>query len=225
MKVLEGFKMVKKRKKKSKDVDEILMDIKGAIESSPKKSKRILCKTLLTNLGFKAKTKERSEVLMNKFDELGIFITPSLLECNRDEWLTLSVTEPKIPVATIDEKDEVKFTEVYQDDNIDKKIDEITLKDFDTEKEVEIRFVLPLLSLLGYSEKDRADGYPVNIYTGVKKSVKEADFVLFNGKNRAEDNALLVIEAKSVGKKLDKHIHQARSYAMWLGTPYYLVTK
>lgn len=221
--VLEGLKMVKKGKLKIKDVDEIIMEIKGAIENSPKKSKKLLYKTLLNNFGFKAKSKERSEFLMDKFNKVGIFVSPSLLEGNRDEWITLSITEPNVPITTIEENKE-KFISANFDENIQSKLDEITSKDFNTEKEVEIKFILPLISLLGYNEEDRADGYPVSIYTGVKKSVKEADFVLFNGKNRAADNALLVIEAKSIGKKLDKHIYQARSYAMWLGTPYYLVT-
>jgi hypothetical protein len=210
--------MGKIKKGKTKDLDVIMMEIKDAIDNSAKKSIRLRCKTLLTRFGFLAKTKERSQFLMNKFDKFKILTTPSLFECKRDDWITLSVTEPPVPVSSPIEEN---FDE---ENNFAKILDEISTKELDTEKGVEIRFILPLLELLGYKEEDRADGYPVNIYEGVRKIVKEADFVLFNGSNRAKDNALLVIEAKSVGKKLERHINQARSYAIWLGTPYYLVT-
>lgn len=77
---------------------------------------------------------------------------------------------------------------------------------------------------LGFSEDDRADGYPVEQVVGVKRSKTEADFVLFDGRNRTKDNALLVVEAKALGRNLADHISQAKSYAMFLGTPYFLVT-
>ena len=57
-----------------------------------------------------------------------------------------------------------------------------------------------------------------------RKTKTEADFVLFNGLNRSRDNALMVVEAKNTGKKIGDYIGQARSYAMFLGTPYFLVT-
>lgn len=100
----------------------------------------------------------------------------------------------------------------------------VASKQFGSEKEVEIRFVIPLLDRLGYGEDDRADGYPVDQVVGVRKIRTEADFVLFDGRNRTRDNALLVVEAKSAGKRLADYVQQARSYAMFLGTPYFLVT-
>jgi hypothetical protein len=205
------------KKSKVKDTATIITEIKSAIESSSKKSKRLLLKTLLRNFGLKAKTKERAETLTKDLNDAGIFVTPFLIDCDRNEWVTLSISDPPIPIA------EKEITSTIQCEN-NEIFNEIIGKRFNTEKEVEIRFILPLLSLLGFTEEDRADGYPVEIYEGVKKSIKEADFVLFDGKNRAKDNALLVVEAKTVEKKLDKYVPQARSYAMWLGTPYYLVT-
>jgi len=34
----------------------------------------------------------------------------------------------------------------------------------------------------------------------------------------------MVVEAKKIGKNLNDHIGQARSYAMFLGTPYFFIT-
>lgn len=64
---------------------------------------------------------------------------------------------------------------------------------------METRFILPLLERLGHEEEDRADGYTVEIYEGVRKATEEEDFVLFDGPSRIRDNALLVIEAKGAG--------------------------
>ncbi|MHB9072559.1 MAG: type I restriction enzyme HsdR N-terminal domain-containing protein [Desulfobaccales bacterium] len=208
------------RKSKVPDSATIINEIKSAIESSSKKSKRLLFKTLLKNFGLKVKTKERAETLMKDLNDACIFVTPSLIECDRNEWVTLSINDPPIPLA---EKEVPSPIQSENHDTLDK-LQEIISKRFNTEKEVEIRFILPLVALLGFVEEDRADGYRVEIYEDVRKSLKEADFVLFDGKNRAKDNALLVIEAKTVDKKLEKYIPQARSYAIWLGTPYYLVT-
>jgi hypothetical protein len=72
-----------------------------------------------------------------------------------------------------------------------------------------LRFVIPLLERIGYNEDDRADGHPVEQVIGVRKTRTEADFVLFDGKNRSNDSALLVVEAKNIGKNLSDHIQQA----------------
>lgn len=209
---------------KAKDLNEVVEEIKGAIESTPKKAKRILCKTLLKECGFQVKTKDRAELLMKTFTEAGITVTPGLVECDRDDWITLTVLQPNIPVEDLLPKDNLISEKEVAATVDDLWFSELLTKTFDSEKEVEIRFILPLLERLGYKEDDRADGYQVEIYEGVRKATKEADFVLFDGRNRSKDNTLLVIEAKAMGKKLSDYIGQARTYAIWLGTPYYLVT-
>ena len=209
---------------KAKDLNEVVEEIKGAIESTPKKAKRILCKTLLKECGFQVKTRERAELLMKTFTEAEITVTPNMVECDREDWITLSLLQPSVPV-----EDFLPEKNLISDKEVTKTVDdlwftELLTKTFESEKEVEIRFILPLLERLGYSEDDRADGYPVEIYEGVRKTTKEADFVLFDGRNRSKDNALLVIEAKAMGKKLSDYIGQARTYTIWLSTPYYLLT-
>ena len=96
---------------------------------------------------------------------------------------------------------------------------------FESEREVEYYFIVPLLEQLGYKEDDFAIGYPVQMYEGVKKVQKEADFVLFDGLSRSKEDALLIVEAKKTTRSLTEDaIGQARGYAMWLITPYYMVT-
>jgi len=206
---------------KRRDVREVIEDIIGAIESSPKKMKRVLLKTLLKECGFAAKTKERADMLMRMFQEAGITVNPDIREAGREDWIVLTRIEPPIPQT--DYAAQLPVQELAGPE-VDTWFDELAVRTFESEKEVEIRFILPLLERLGYTDEDRADGFPVEIYEGVKKATKEADFVLFDGPNRSKENALLIIEAKGPGRKLADYIGQARTYAIWLGTPYYLVT-
>jgi len=204
--------------RRAKDLDEALQEIKAAVESSPKKSKRVLVKTLVRACGFAVRTKERMALISEKLAAMGVSISPSLEEVDREDWVTLTLMgQPPVPVFT-------GAAAASASETPDPWFDELQTKTFESEKEVEIRFILPLLERLGYSENDRADGYPVEIYEGVRKMTKEADFVLFDGQNRSKDNALLVIEAKAVGRRVHDYIGQARTYAIWLGTPYYMVT-
>ena len=49
--------------------------------------------------------------------------------------------------------------------------------------------------------------------------------MLFNGLSRTRDDALLVVEAKKTERILTEDaVGQARVHAMWLTTPYYMVT-
>lgn len=207
------------------DVDylQISEAIRDAIAESPKKSKRVLLKTLLKMFGHKTRQKHWVEAIQSSFSDVGILMSPLLVDLERDDWVVLSVTDPNLPVKdfTASQIDEESISNKAL---MNSWASSIGNKIFHSEKEVEIRFVIPLLEHLGYSEDDRADGYPVEQVVGVRKTKTEADFVLFDGANRCKDSALLVVEAKNVGKKIADHVSQARSYAMFLGTPYYLVT-
>jgi hypothetical protein len=205
------------------DYQTVATAIRDAINDSPKKSRRILLKTLLKMYGFKTRQKHWLEAIQQSLDGAGIISAPSVSEADRDDWVVLSVTTPHIPVDDFTSVPEGEDGEPAPTGD-DPWISTIASKTFRSEREVEIRFVLPLLERLGYDEDDRSDGYPVEQIVGVRKSKTEADFVLFDGLNRTKSNALLVVEAKNVGKTLVDHIGQAKSYAMFLGTPYFMVT-
>lgn len=203
---------------------QVANSIREAIEESPKKAKRVLLKTLLKMFGHKTRQKHWIEAIDKCLTDAGVLFSPPLLEVERDAWVVLSVTDPRLPVGDFVPKEQIGLADNQHYQAPDLWLESISSKTFNSEKEVEIRFVLPLLERLGYSEEDRADGYPVEQIVGVRKTRTEADFVLFNGLNRSKDSALLVVEAKNMGKKLADHIGQARSYAMFLGTPYFIVT-
>jgi len=188
-----------------------VLALKDSISLAPKQTRRMLLRSLLTKFGFKVRTQERMQRLAIAFSDAGIIAKPALAECDREGWISLSIKPQGKPLHP-----DIGFQDPW--------FDEVAKKEFATEKEVEIRFIVPLLERLGFDEDDRADGFPIEIVVGTKRTMAEADFVLFDGRNRSMDNALLVIEAKRTTKRVKDFISQARSYAMFLGTPFYLVT-
>ncbi len=97
---------------------------------------------------------------------------------SKDEWLVLSYVEPELPPAA---------SQAVVPPNIptppDSWFDLMARRLFESEREVEYYFIVPLLEHLGYEEDDLAIGFPIQMYEGVKKVNKEADCVLFNGAN------------------------------------------
>jgi hypothetical protein len=103
-------------------------------------------------------------------------------------------------------------------------------KHFRTEKEVENKFILPLLSRLDFNDDDRFDGMTINVANGSRSTVLEVDFALSNFENKElEGQILLVVEAKKEDRlhkqvELDKAQKQVKSYAIWLSCRFGLVT-
>jgi Mrr N-terminal domain/Type I restriction enzyme R protein N terminus (HSDR_N) len=93
-----------------------------------------------------------------------------------------------------------------------------------SEKEVDIRFVIPLLEHLGYQEDDRADGLWMNLNTGSRIARVQADFVCYNGPEQSASSCLLLVETKFGGASLVAALAQARSYAQVLKPLRLLVT-
>lgn len=90
------------------------------------------------------------------------------------------------------------------------------------EAEVETKVLLHVFKLLGYTDIDRADKPTIIMYFGREKMNKVADFVLYFGANRTPENALVAVETKAVGEDITKAEAQAKSYATWAWTPFYL---
>ncbi|MCY7377194.1 MAG: type I restriction enzyme HsdR N-terminal domain-containing protein, partial [Pyrinomonadaceae bacterium] len=135
------------------------------------------------------------------------------------EWLTFSVIEPQAAKLIIEEN---RTSEIYRPSQ--QWFEKIEKRKLESEREVEHFFIMPLLKELGYAEEDCAIGYRITMAHGSKKTNKEADFVIFDGEKRDGANALIIIEAKKGEKALDDAALQARSYALWLFPPYYVVT-
>ena len=205
-------------------ISDVVEDIFQSILATPKRQRRLRSSTFWDKFGFERRTKDRveqvKEALLQRSLMLNLDDATFGTEA-KDEWIVLSYIEPELPAAAI--QMDLPTTEVPT--LPDSWFALIEQRVFESEREVEYYFIVPLLEHLGYEEADFAIGYPVQMYEGVKKVNKEADFVLFNGLSRDKEDALLIVEAKKTEKILTEDaVGQARGYAMWLSTPYYLVT-
>lgn len=91
------------------------------------------------------------------------------------------------------------------------------------EAEVETKILLHVFRLLGYSDADRADKPGIPMALGRERKIKHPDFVFYQGGDRTVSNALVTVEAKNLPESLEGAEDQAKSYALWAGTPFYLV--
>ena len=95
----------------------------------------------------------------------------------------------------------------------------------DSEANVELRLVIPLLEALGYDRSvDVASKYPVEFQQGRAGRKPEADFVCFYGPLRDRNNSLFVVEAKAAHEALPDGKAQGESYAQNLRAPLLLLT-
>jgi hypothetical protein len=89
------------------------------------------------------------------------------------------------------------------------------------EVEMEAKFVFPLLRHLGYSDEHLSMRVPVAMQKGSSETRGEADWVAWKNHNEA----IVVVEAKAPRVPLKQSvIRQARSYAIRLEAPVYIVT-
>lgn len=139
-------------------------------------------------------------------------------------------------ISQNDRKEEVRF-EFKSIENLiingldkDQWLEAVLKKTFRSEKEVENKFVLHLLSFLGYKEDDRYDGKSVVVTLGKRRTTIITDFVLYNSEsNSLKDQALLVVEAKcedSLNRsiKIEHAQMQVNSYAFHLDCYFSLLT-
>lgn len=99
---------------------------------------------------------------------------------------------------------------------------EISKAEFYNEKEVETKFLYPLIRFLGHKIEDVRMQYSMKVPIGRQSVGAIADFVVFNPKTNEPQ---IILEAKPPTQKLDSYVqNQARSYAFTLNAPYYLIT-
>lgn len=141
-------------------------------------------------------------------------------EEDEDDWIVLTLTLPPkgtispsyLPIIPV----KLPPTDWFQ---------EMEKRQFESEREVETYFILPLIEKLGYEYNDTAIGYPVEMFKGVQRTKTEADFALFNGPLREKKNVLLIIEAKNCDKGITvDNVGQAKSYAHELLPACYIIT-
>ncbi|SEB61300.1 Type I restriction enzyme R protein N terminus (HSDR_N) [Burkholderia sp. WP9] len=98
------------------------------------------------------------------------------------------------------------------------------IADAANEATVEVKLIAPLLDALGYGGDDIAAKHPIRFQDGRAVTIKYADFVIFDGPSRDEGDALLVIEAKRPGERMEPARRQAESYALRLHALVHVVT-
>jgi type I site-specific restriction endonuclease len=97
---------------------------------------------------------------------------------------------------------------------------------FKGEGEVKVKFVNSLVSFLGYQESDFELEVPVRFQIGRNSNIQgKADWVLYEKTASNHRNAFVIIEVKEPNIVLDSAARdQARSYAMGLNAPIYVIT-
>jgi len=195
------------------------------------KAKHMKVRTLLGYFGYEKRTEDNSTLITELLENRNILLNPSIMKFG-DTW-NLKLDDrvyllPRMQKAR-EEIDHNSKLSIY-DWKKDSWFEDVTEKNFRTEKEVENKFILPLLTRLGYTEDDRYDGMLVSAAHGSKQTTLEVDFALFNSENESlEGQTLLVAEAKREARlykqvELEKAQRQVKSYAVWLSCHFGLVT-
>jgi hypothetical protein len=201
---------------------EVVLEMYQSVMLSQTKQKRLKSSTFWKLFNVKSRQKaiiEKIAYLVNEQDlDIKVKSGARFGEEDKTDWIILTskiLPEPEKPFSET-------IPTVYPDDSW---FEMIKTRIFDTEREVETYFIVPLLEMLGYQYDDICIGYSIEIFRGVQKTKVEADFVLFNGKSRDKKDVLLVVEAKHSNKGINiDHIGQARSYSHELLPSYYIIS-
>lgn len=205
-----------------------------SILATPKHQRRLKSGTFWDKLGFEKRTAERVKHVLEWFQERHVIINlrrrHSRLELANDtfgtedknDWIILSLVHPPLgeaalPLNQSPEEAVPPFPEKW--------FAAIVKRTFVSEEDVRCLFAFKLFEHLGYHEPDFSFQHTVKIHAGISENDKKADIVLFNGEDRARDHALIDVETKNPANEITrKDVGQAASYAMWLKTPYYVLT-
>ncbi|CAA9248622.1 MAG: hypothetical protein AVDCRST_MAG93-1646 [uncultured Chloroflexia bacterium] len=210
---------------KNRTTSDVVDEIYQAILATPKRQRRLLSKTFWGKFGVERRTKERVAEVREALKQRNLVLDLDESEFGteaKNEWIVLSLLDPAPQQTTEPKRGPDRSRATTPPDSWFRMLQ---ARKFESEREVEFYFIVPLLEQMGYEEDDFSIGHPVQMYEGVNKVNKEADLVLFDGAERSKENALLVVEAKKPTTRIrEDAIGQARGYALWLVTPYYIVT-
>ncbi len=208
----------------------VVSGLRADIERSVAGSKRLKLRTLLAKFGYIKRSDSNTAEITRLLSEAGLAMNPPIVrfgdswEITPEDWIYLSI--PQAEDASAGE-DESTLPRTW---NSDGWFDRIAGMELRTEKEVEIKFIVPLLARLGYSDDDRYDGMPVPAAHGSRDTTLVIDFALFNTSLESLRNQpLLTVEAKRenrLAKKrelLSAH-NQAKSYCLWTQCDFFMVT-
>ena len=195
--------------KENASVEGVVDEIYEAIQATPRRQRRLYSSTFWSKFGFKTRTLERIEQVSAALRDKSLLVDVGEQVFGKEEpktWVIISYVE--LPPTPSDDW----FTSMAH-------------HEFESEREVESFFVLPLLEKLEYVEDDIALAHPVKTREGTKRITAQVDCAVFNGLPHAKENTLLIVEEKwAAREQWDDAVGQARSYALWLRPAYYVVT-
>ena len=199
---------------------EIVLEMYESVEQSSKRQRNLKSSTFWRAFRVRHRTKPVVERVERILAAQGLKVSVKSgnvfgEESKHSDWIVITIWPPIGPEPG-NKNVPVPSDDWFQD---------IKTRKFESEREVEHYFILPILEKMGYTYEDIAIGYPIDIYKGVHKTKAEVDVVLFDGSSREREDALLIIE----GKKGDKgitvdHIGQARAYSQELLPACYVIT-
>ncbi|HEX7119813.1 MAG TPA: type I restriction enzyme HsdR N-terminal domain-containing protein [Longimicrobiales bacterium] len=216
---------------RSGDAAEIASRIVAEVREAPAGSKRLKVRSLLKKFGFVKRSDRNTAEITRLLDEQGISIHPPLIrfgdswKVGYEDWIYLSDQRACPLEKSLHNK--VDLPEGWQDDEWFTRMLKLELR---TEKEVEIKFIVPLLKRLGYEDEDRFDGMPVPAAHGSRATTLVIDFAVFNSASDAlRSQPLLTVEAKHETrfrkqKEIANARNQAQSYCLWTQCDFFMVT-
>jgi len=200
---------------------EIALEVYESVKQSSDKQKKLKSSTFWDRFGIEKRTEnavERISRLLNA-QQLNLTVKSGapLGKEKDDDWIVLSLTLlPQDLPNTTPVQVQCPAPEWFQ---------AIQTRGFESEREVETYFMIPLLEKLGYDDGDIFIGCPVDIFKGTQKAVKEADIVIFKDAKRDKKDILLLAEVKNADKGINSdHVGQAKSYARELLPACYIVS-
>lgn len=99
-------------------------------------------------------------------------------------------------------------------------LDNILSQDFNSELEVEAKFIYPMMNYLGYSMQSLKMRLPIIVKVGRQDVQGYADWVAYK-----DNKPYIIVEAKEKNQQLNDAVkQQARSYCFALNAPLYLIT-
>ena len=214
----------------SPDVTTAAEKIRESVIASTAGAKRMKLRTLLDRFGYVKRSDWNTAAITTALHDEGISLNPPIVrfgenwEISLEDWIYLSDASKAAKTA----RPEVSGPEEgWKNDPWFEKMAGYELR---TEKEVEIKFIVPLLARLGYGDDDRFDGMPVPAAHGSKGTTLVIDFALFDSSVEGlRHQPLLTVEAKKESrlKKREEILNahnQAKSYCLWTQCEYFMIT-
>ena len=208
------------------DTESIVAELLKDVRKASTNAKRLKLRTLLGKFGQSKRSDFNTAEITQLLTSVGLDINPPIVrlgdnwEITREDWIYLSCRKPTVPPKA-------KHPPTW---NADGWFNRIANADLRTEKEVEIKFIVPLLARLGFEDDDRYDGMPVPAAIGAKDTILTIDFALFNSKvEKLRNQPLLNVEAKKEGRLANQRglisaHNQAKSYCLWTQCDFFMIT-